>query len=515
MVNQWFKNLWLILLVLLWILWGLCFITLAEYKALIISYGVFNLTLTFLFILPHRKNLLEGVKRHFVQRFIAEGISFILILAILGLINFLSLRFNFIRDISSDGLNTLSDQSVQVLKSIQSPMKVTLFAEKAAWSQTLPFLKLFSYENPLIKVKAVDLEAEPSLARSLGINQSGQILLEYEKARHIFLLQDELSLLNGFLKVMNQKKTKVYLTQGHGEIDCAATTPQGGSHVCDQLKTAFSEVAGLNLITTDKMPEDADVVLILNPQNDFLNPEMMRLQSYLEKGGSLLLGYSPLLKAGKLPALSDLVKKWGIEITHHLIIDQASSMNGQEATIPVVDQYHSRHPLMKKFTARTFYPVASPLKVVDPLYQNVAVHELVETSAFPGSWGETNLKKIEVGRVEFDPEDDKGPLIIVAVAERLSDQIESHDTRVAVVGSGLLFTNAYAPLAGNTDFILNLSHWLNHAEGLISLNRPQTKNSPIVLSALHLHAIFYLAVITIPLIFIVSAITVYWRRKRC
>jgi ABC-type uncharacterized transport system involved in gliding motility auxiliary subunit len=515
MVKNWHRWVWGVLLIVLFILWGLCFITLREFKTLWISLGVFNLTLLSVFVFPYKKDFFYLLKHKTLKRSGAELISFLLILAIVGVINFIGIRTKIIKDFSQDGLNTLSDQSVQVVKMIQSPLKLTLFAPQAEWNQLLSFLNLYSYQQPLIKLKAIDLEAEPVLAKKAGINLAGQVLIEYEGKKEIILLEDELSMVNGVLKVLSFRKTKAFFISGHQELDCQSTEPQGGSHLCEELKKNFSSTETLNLVQTKSIPETADALFILNPQADFLDQELNKIQTYLEKGGSLLIGYSPILKAGLLPGLNGLIKKWGIELTPSLVIDRASSLDGQEATIPIVDQYSSQHPLVRKFKARTLFPLVSALKISNPLYENVAIHELVQTSTFPGSFAETNFKALEVGQANYkDKEDLPGPLTLVAVAERLSTDVDHMDTRIAVVGSGLIFTNVYSGQVGNLDLMINISKWLVHEEGLISLNRPQTKKTPIILSALHLHAIFYLAIVIIPLLFGLSAIFIFWRRSK-
>ena len=171
--------------------------------------------------------------------------------------------------------------------------------------------------------------------------------------------------------------------------------------------------------------------------------------------------------------------------------------------------------MVRKFKARTLFPLVSALKISNPLYENVVIHELVQTSTFPGSFAETNFKALEIGQANYkEKEDLPGPLTLVAVAERLSTDVNHMDTRIAVVGSGLIFTNVYSGQVGNLDLMINISKWLVHEEGLISLNRPQTKKTPIILSALHLHAIFYLAIVIIPLLFGLSAIFIFWRRSK-
>jgi hypothetical protein len=61
---------------------------------------------------------------------------------------------------------------------------------------------------------------------------------------------------------------------------------------------------------------------------------------------------------------------------------------------------------------------------------------------------------------------------------------------------------------------LNLVGWLAHDEGLIALDRPGLARPPVVLGRSHLHVVFFLAVVTIPLLAFGVALWTYRRRRR-
>ena len=159
--------------------------------------------------------------------------------------------------------------------------------------------------------------------------------------------------------------------------------------------------------------------------------------------------------------------KWGLKVNNDLVIDRLSTLENNEATIPILTKYDPAHPITKGFSARTLFPLSSSVEVVTPLYSGVAVTPLAFTSEFPGSWAERDLAGIANGRAEFDKGDLKGPITIVAVAERITDKAQEKDSRVAAIGNDTFTRNAYQGQTANMNFLLNVVGWLSHGEGLV------------------------------------------------
>jgi ABC-type uncharacterized transport system involved in gliding motility auxiliary subunit len=159
------------------------------------------------------------------------------------------------------------------------------------------------------------------------------------------------------------------------------------------------------------------------------------------------------------------------------------------------------------------FPLSSSVETVAPLYQGVATSILVATSAFPGSWAERDLTGVTKGQARFDEgRDVRGPIGVLATAERRLDNVA--DTRVAVVGNDAWVRNGSQGQTGNMNLALNLVGWLAHDEGLIALDRPGLARPPVVLGRSHLHVVFFLAVVTIPLLAFGVALWTYRRRRR-
>lgn len=506
---------WLITEVLLIIATLSLWVVAPEHLLLNISTTVFTLSLGFILFNPRRASFEIWVKSRTAKNAAIHITQAALLFCILSLLSFLAWKFPLQIDTTERALNTLSDQTRRILADLPKDSKITLFARRADWPRAMAMLKLYKMERPDLTLDAVDPEAQPQVAKAQGIRDNGTVLIESLGKKVSFILKDELSITNAILKVMRSYQLNVYFTWGHGEVDCKDLNVDGGSAFCEQLKDQNYRISSLDLQTTRDVPQDADVVVIWGPRSDFLNQELLRLQRYLEKGGSLLWLQGPDFERDSHKELRALIKRWGLSLHNDLVIDQKSTLENQEATIPIIENYAPGHLLTRGWKQRTLLPLASSIHMSLPLYENVATSALAQTSTYPSSWAEKDLKGLASGRAEFNEgKDDRGPITLVAVAERVTANKAEKDTRIAVVSTDGFIRNSYQNQTANINFGLNIVGWLSHDEGLVSLNRPGLTHEPVILSAQHMRFVFFITVLTIPILAFVLALIVYRRRRR-
>ena len=112
--------------------------------------------------------------------------------------------------------------------------------------------------------------------------------------------------------VTSKNHKKAYFTQYHGETADPA--------FANLLACAGYYVDVVDL-RKDPVPEDADLLVISNPKNDFeaarpgvnVITELDRLTSYLQRGGNLLVTLDPYVKT--LPILEGVLAKYGISFS--------------------------------------------------------------------------------------------------------------------------------------------------------------------------------------------------------
>jgi ABC-type uncharacterized transport system involved in gliding motility auxiliary subunit len=346
--------------------------------------------------------------------------------------------------------------------------------------------------------------------KSKGITQSGTVTVEYGKKELSFLIQDELSVTNALLKILRERNMIFYMVNGHQELSCSDKTNEGLSFLCENLKSQNYDLRDLNLAKVKEVPMDASAVLILGPMTGFLNQEAKLIEDYLARGGSVFMALAPAFKEDLYRNLIDLAAPYGLSLGRDVVIDTLSSVQGADATIPIIMKYEETHPITKGFNLRTVFPLSSSVKI---LPGNDSAALLAFSSNFPGSWAETNLKRLIESKVKFEEkEDHKGPIGLMGVGERVGKDAPS-DSRFVLLGSSSFLVNAYQSQSANSTLFLNTISWMAGDEGIISFNRPGIEETPVILSSQHLQMIFFISILLVPVVFFGCAIFIYRRRR--
>ncbi|MGN0266999.1 MAG: Gldg family protein, partial [Lachnospiraceae bacterium] len=86
--------------------------------------------------------------------------------------------------------------------------------------------------------------------------------------------------------VVTEDLPQLYILEGHGEEELPET-------FADSIEKENIVTNSLSLPTVDEIPEEADAILIYNPQSDISEKEADMLNEYAENGGKLLVIAGP------------------------------------------------------------------------------------------------------------------------------------------------------------------------------------------------------------------------------
>ncbi len=500
--------LWVIIDVLLVIASISLWIAAPEFKTLNMSIMVFALSLACLLAFMRMSYLKIYVKSAYFKTVLYHVINVFLVASILGVINYLGNK-NFKEfDITIQQRNSLTDQSLKVLEIVKTPLKFTVYSRREDWGGILNVLKLYRAANQNIQTEAIDTDVRPDLVKEKNISQNGTVIISYKNKETIFTITDELSVTNALLKALRDSQINLYFTTGHQELRCDDKTNEGISNLCEKLETQNYHIKNLDLALAD-IPKDATAIFILGPTSGFLPEETKKLQSYLAAGGSVFLALAPSFKVAMYDNLNNLAKPFGLSLGKDIVIDRLSTIQGAEATIPIVSKYSPDHAITAGFNLRTVFPLSASVNTIEG---NDSAELLAFTSDFPGSWAETDLKAVTTGRADYkEGIDQKGPIGLLGIGEQVGDG--ARGSRFILLGSSSFLINAYQGQAGNTTLFLNSVSWMVDDEGIISFNRPGIEEYPVILSANHLQMIFVISILFVPIIFFGAAIFIYRRRR--
>jgi ABC-type uncharacterized transport system involved in gliding motility auxiliary subunit len=339
------------------------------------------------------------------------------VLLILGLINFLGIRYHLRLDLTDTQLFTLSPQSRELVSNLPQTMKVWLFTKEQN-SQDRELLNNYHRQNNKFKFEYVDPQLKPGIAEKFGAKDYGEVYLEFENKRKLVQIisenerLSEIKLTNRLQQITSLTTAKVYFLQGHGEHPLTAN--KGAiSQAIKALTDKNFTTSVLNLAEQPQVPDDAAVIVVAGPKKELLIGEVTALQAYLNRGGNLLLMINPNTN----PKIDPILKDWGVRLDNRLVIDTSGeSMQLGPAAILVTE--YGQHPITKDFANNiSVYPLTRPLEI-DPV-PGIESMALLKTKPYPKSWAETDQKS---EKLEFNEGQDlKGPLTLgVALTRKLS-----------------------------------------------------------------------------------------------
>ena len=437
-----------------------------------------------------------------------RNLAFVLLLALIAVgTSYLATRFYLQHDITHNANNSLDPASVTVLKQMNEPINVTVYAtEHDAKLGDIrkilgDFISLYQRYKPDIKLTFVDPTKEEEQTRAAGIQLNGEMVVEYTGRNEHLTQINEQTLTSSLLSLAHARDQKVMYLDGHGErkLDGIANHDLG-KPFGTRLKQNGFQLGNLNLALAQEIPGNVSVMVITQPQIDLIPGEIDLLLQYIELGGNLLW----LIDAAPLHGLERLADKLDLLLPSGVVIDPAASNVNAPANWSLGATYPP-HDITRNFNLITVFPSARPLVArKDTDWQH---RVLVEVA--PRGWVS---RKASIKEPRFDKKHDTpGPAIIAMALQR---QVNDREQRIVVVGNGAFVANSYAGNGGNVDLGINMVNWLAGEEHLITLQPRSAKDSNLTLSSLHLNIIGIAFLVVVPLLLAGIGGYIWWKRRR-
>src|SRR3989339_90035 len=128
-------------------------------------------------------------------------------------------------------------------------------------------------------------------------------------------------------KVISDKIAAIGIVTSHGTADSQ-----------NQISTIYQELSGLytlqniDLQSITSVPDNIDTIIIIGPREQFTEEQLKVINSFVARGGGLLLAYNGVeigdgLQAQKnITGIEGLMEKYGIKINNDLVADQRSGI---------------------------------------------------------------------------------------------------------------------------------------------------------------------------------------------
>jgi ABC-type uncharacterized transport system involved in gliding motility auxiliary subunit len=502
-----------------------------QKKILVVAIGALGLLALAAHIAFNLKSLKQSFRR---KSFIYSGnllLVVVLVLGIVGLLNYFLSKNNYRMDFTAAKLHSLSDQSVTVLKNLKADIAFKCFFREGNFGRAAMenLLKLYAYHSGKIKYEFIDPDKNPGLVKRYDVTQDGTTVIEAGDKESRITTTTEEDVTNALIKATRAAKKVIYFLEGHGEESVEEAGDNGYATAKAELEKLGYEVKKQTLALADRFPKDCALLVVPGPQKDLLANEFETIRTYLKNGGRVLFLVDPET-AVTLPAF---LAEYGFKLENDIIVDTVSRLLGGDYFMPVVSEYET-HAITDKFGYATFFPFARSVEIGETKPEGATLTALAKTS--PNSWSERQLDQKEV---KFTPDKDKqGPVNLAAVSSfktkaaqpspapieakpgqpateepKNNPEAAEKEARMAVVGDSDFAKNRYYGVSGNGNFFLNIANWLTEEADLIAIQPKTQTPRTIQLTPSQGRLLFLVSVIILPLAVLLLGVSVWVRRR--
>ena len=442
-------------------------------------------------------------------------------------------------DVSSTKIYDISDTSKDLLKGLDDKIDMKVLAVKDETDDRITtFISKYAALSDKIKVEWIDPVLHPSALKEYNTSQNtiyvsceatgksttisfDKILVSdsssyyYSGSSSYTSFDGEGQLSSAVNYVTSDVQKKIYTVTGHGE-DSLSTT------ITDLMTKNNYTTEELNLLMTDSIPDDCDLLLMDGPTNDLSDDEVSLLSGYLGEGGKVmcLLGDTGL---ASLPKLAGLLKDYGIEGADGYIADPQRCYQNQPYYIfPVMnlsgdmaDGISSQMVLLMN---------SRGLTTTDPARDTITTSAFMTTSEQAYAVTEEDQKQgtYDLGVVatetissDSDSSDDTSSDSDSSTDTSSDDSTESKESRLTVISAGSLIdqqiTDAFSQLE-NTQVFMNAV--TANFEGVTNLSIEAKSLTTEYNTVQHAGGFSILVVFGIPAVILIGGFVVWFRRRK-
>lgn len=441
-------------------------------------------------------------------------------------------------DLTQEKLYTLTDQSKERVKDIDKDVHI-YFVGYPDDNADLLLAKQYKNANEKIVAEAVDAESRPDLVEKYGIEDTGSsgIIVECGDRSKVLTASDlvtydsttsqtisiaEEKLTSAIISVTTDDIPKVYFLEGYSDF----TLSYNMYYLNAYLQNEITEVATLNILSTEKVPDDCDTLVITSPSQDFNDTTKTAIIDYINRGGNILWLNAAMAVSADLPNVNEVLALYGVNPFDVGVIRETTSSrmvaNSPDLVIPNLGY--------SKITEDIYSDgiiLANPTKIninEDALEGlNVVETDLATTSE--GAYFRTNFNNSSASAEEGE---ETGSFLVGAELEKTITDANEETGESAVTSTLIIYgenyfisdypftqESQYAAIQVSTynkDLVLNSLAYLSDREEDITARK---STGTVTYTATELQdTIVRIIIFAVPVIIILVGLIVWQKRRR-
>lgn len=482
----------------------------------------FTILLVLVILVLHRNAVIGFFLKKSTRNGANMAFVIFLVLGILVFVNIIAKEYHWKKDFTKSGLNSLSPQSIKILKDLNQDIKIYYFNNADEKEKADAMFRNYSYLSKHIQYEFVDVAKRPTLTQTMQVSKLDTTVFVPADSKKQVKVEGstEEKITNGLMKLLRTKEINVYFVSGHDErsIQSQDQDAQGFSLAKSELEKQNYKIKEVNLMAEGKVPDDASVLILAGPKKAFFPKELEILSAWLKKGGRALFAFDLDINAEGLykgsAQAAQLLAPYGLRVSDRMLVDPTSQEKRMDAQVLFGFVQAYSHPITKDFpsskigsVANFYFPITTYLAFDGVNNSEVSVIPLVQTSQ--RAWAESDWKSLKSGSVTYQADKDKvGPMVLAAA-------IEDKQTKIVAFASSNFVLNGLIDKLNDRDLFVNAVAWLSGDEQFISIRaKEDTDGDKLQANPNSLSMIFIISVIVMPLLLVFGGIYISWKRSK-
>jgi hypothetical protein len=443
---------------------------------------------------------------------VGTSLSIVLFLAIVLLVNAISVGQSKRMDFTGLNQFTLTSQTKKVLSDLTTQVEIVSFFSPSVAPEVRNYsrdlLAEYAVYADSLTIREVDPDIQPDEARRFGLDRTGALLgavfFKSELGQRQILgpqitSEAEHAFTSALLEVSGGKQKNIYFLKGHGENGL----DQEYKNVADGLRDNLFTVNEIDLSVTPFLADDTSALVIAGPRESLSSAELDTLRKYLKEDGRMFV----LLDPDPPQSYRELLSDWWIEVDDGYIIDPTAHVAPYRNN-PLVSRDRNALEL-----SELFFVGATAIIPTQNHPNAIEIQPLAWTSR--DAWIEKGEEDSELA--VFHPDTDRsGPrafgMLILEKPEPGTEQLEG--TRLAVIGDSDFAAANNFHNGGNSALFLSMVSWLTAGDEIITIDRKVLVTRRLILNPEQARFLHLSSIGLLPSLLLIGAVVVWWRRRR-
>lgn len=426
-------------------------------------------------------------------------------------------------DLTTEKLYSLTDQTKEILANLDDDITIYVISSEDNADATLAkTLESYEQNSSHVTVEYVDPLVNPQFVTKYG--QSGvtqnSLVVESDKRYQLISYSDiyvteidystyqtsvtgydaEGQITSAIDYCISDDMPKMYFVAGHGED----TLDSGFTTAIEKENITYETIT---LMDYDTVPEDAELIMIHAPENDFSADDAQKVISYLNQGGKAII--TTRFTSEKLPNFEKILEAFGLTLQNGYAVDTNQGHYYQTPIylLPDVSYCDETNGLTGNYTY-LLTPYALGVEVPE------STDEISYTTILSGSEDSIVKTNVETATTYNKEEGDfDGP---VCLGVRADKSVGDKTATLYVYTSAQMFTdNVDSAVAGNNKQLFSnmLSILVDH-EVSVSIPVKNYEITYLTVSAKDSYLFMVCVVVVLPLALIISGIVIWAKRRK-